>query len=142
MTAVEPKRDERERLLRALIEYADDSGTFNPHFHRKEMMERLGVSEGQFNIMQARLGDDCCSYVGQHEGDARYMIHISQCLALRDQFDQQRIQQRRHNEVVCLTVVVAVLAVVIAVPVSKLIRLVTMLGVLLAALVCLRLLRR
>jgi hypothetical protein len=107
--------DDRWRLLDALLEYVSKSPTFiNPHFFRKEMMDHLGVTEGQFTIMQKRLGDEYCHFVDQCGDDNRYAINVSKCLALREQYDQQQIQERRHRQLVRLTVLTAVLTAVLA----------------------------
>ena len=92
------KIDKRERFLRALLKYADESSKSNPHFRRTEMIQRLRISEGDFNIVQKHLGEKYCRYVDQHDGDARYEICVSECLALRDQFEQEKIQERRHKQ--------------------------------------------
>ena len=105
--------DMRDRFLRALLEYADESGTFNPHFHRKEMMQRVGLSEGEFNIVQKQLGDKYCRYVDQHDGDARYQICVSDCLALADLLEQNRIQACRHRQLMRWAVFVAILGAVL-----------------------------
>ena len=107
--------DTRERLVRAFLTYAEESGTFNPRFHRQEMMQRLGFSEGQFNIAQKQLGDRYCLYVDQHGDDARYEICVSECMAFRDQFDQEALQAKRHAQLVWLAIFVAVLGAVVAV---------------------------
>lgn len=102
--------DDRQRLLAALLEYAKESGTFNPHFQKKEMMARLGIDEREFNIMQKRLGDKYCCYTGPHDGDDRYAISLSECFSLQHQFDQEQMQKRRHRELVGVAVAVGVLA--------------------------------
>jgi len=107
--------DTRERLVRALLTYPEESGTFNPHFHRQQMMQRLGFSEGQFNIAQNQLGDRYCHYIDQQGGDARYEICVSECMAFRDQFDQEALQARRHRQLVGLAILAAVLGAVVAV---------------------------
>ncbi len=107
--------DMRERFLRTLVEYAHESGTFNPHFQRKEMMKSLGLSEADFKKAQKELGDKYCRYVGPHDGDARYDIYVSKCLVLRDQLDEKKIQERRHKQLVWLAVLCAILAAVTAV---------------------------
>lgn len=109
------KIDERERFLRALLEYTDESSTFNPHFHRTEMIQRLRISERDFNIVQKRLGDKYCRYVDQHDEDARYEICVSECLALGDQFDHEKTLEKRHNQLLRWAVLVAILGAVLAV---------------------------
>lgn len=112
--SVKQKIDKRERFLRALLEYADESSTFNPHFQRTEMIQRLKISEGDFNIVQKRLGDKYCRYVDQHDGDARYEICVSECLALRDQFDYEKTLKKRHTELLRWAFLVAILGAVLA----------------------------
>ena len=113
--SVKQKIDKRERFLRALLEYANESGTFNPHFHRTEMIQRLRISEGDFNIVQKHLGDKYCRYVDQYDGDARYEICVSECLVLRDQLDHERTLEKRHNLLVRLAVLLTILGAVLAV---------------------------
>lgn len=108
------KIDKRERFLRALLEYADESSKLNPHFQRTEMIQRLKISEGDFNIVQKRLGDKYCRYVDQHDGDARYEICVSECLALRDQFDYEKTLKKRHTELLRWAFLVAILGAVLA----------------------------
>jgi hypothetical protein len=104
------KVDNRRRLLYTLVQYAEKSKTFNPHFYRCEMMKRLDLTEGEFNIVQKQLGDRDCRYVDQHEGDARYEIRVSECLTLRDQFEQEKIQERRHKQLFWIAVLAVVFA--------------------------------
>lgn len=114
--------DDKKRLLTALLEYAHNSETFNPHFHKKELMVSLGVTEGEFNIMQKHLGDRYCHFVDAHGGDARYMINVSECRFLQEQYDQERIQEQRHKQVVRLAVLVAVLGTVLSVALAMWLR--------------------
>ena len=107
-------KNDRRLLLDALLNYASKSGTFNPHFYRKEMMSQLGVTEGEFNTMQKRLGDRYCTFVDSHNDDNRYTIHVSECLALSDQFQQEETQEKRHRQMVRLTVLAAILTAVLA----------------------------
>lgn len=107
--------DDRKRLLYALVQYAQESGTFNPHFHRSDMMQRLELTEGQFNIVQKQLGDRYCRYVGPHDGEARYEIVVSECLALRDRFEQEKTHEKRHRQLVLLSLLAALAAIVGAV---------------------------
>lgn len=108
----------RKRLLSALLDYAVESGNFNPHFHKKDMMDRLGVTEGEFNIIQKNLGDKYCHYVDSHEGDNRYAINVSECLALRERYDQESINDKRHQQLVRLAVLVAILGAVLGAALS------------------------
>jgi len=112
--SVKQKIDKRERFLRALLEYADESNTFNPHFHRTEMIQRLRISKVDFNIVQKQLGDRYRRYIDQHKGDARYEICVSECLALRAQFDHERTLEKRHNQLVRLAILVAIFGPVLA----------------------------
>ena len=108
------KADNRRRLLCVLVQYAEKSETFNPYFYRSEMMKRLGLTEGEFNIVQKQLGDRYCRYIDQHKGDARYEICVSECLALRAQFDHERTLEKRHNQLVRLAILVAIFGPVLA----------------------------
>ena len=81
-------------------------------------MQHLGLSEGEFNIVQKQLGDKYCRYVDRDDGDARYQIVVSECLTLQDQLEQKKIQAQRHNQLVRLAVLVAILGAVIAVALS------------------------
>jgi len=112
---VKQKIDKRERFLRALLEWADESSELNPHFHRTEMIQRLRISIGEFNIVQKQLGDKYCRYVDQHDGDARYEICVSECLALRNQFDHEKTLEKRHNQLLRWAVLVAIFGAVLAV---------------------------
>lgn len=104
---------DRRRLLYALVEHAEQSGTFNPLFHRKEMMERLGLTEGQFNTVQQQLGDRYCSFLDVHGGEDRYQICVSECLALRDRIELEITQEKRHNQLVRMAILVAVLGAIL-----------------------------
>jgi len=70
----------RKEFLKALIDYANKSGNFNPHFYKKEMMDILNITEGEFNITQHNIGQKYCYYVGPHKGEERYAINVSECL--------------------------------------------------------------
>jgi hypothetical protein len=102
--------DERTRFLWELVKYAEESGTLNPHFYRREMMDRLGLTERAFNVLQKQLGDKYCRFVDCHQGDVRYAIAISECLALRDHLDELETQERRHRQNVRLSVLLVVLS--------------------------------
>ena len=108
----------RKRLLSALLDHAEKSGNFNPHFYKKDMMDRLGVTEGEFNIIQKNLGDRYCHYVDSYGGDNRYAINVSECLALQEQYDQESINEKRHQQLVRLAVLVAMLGAVLGVALS------------------------
>jgi len=108
-------KDMRKRFLRELLGYAQESGTFNPHFHRKDMMKRLGLTgEGEFNIMQGQLGDKYCRYVDEHEGDARYVIEVSLCHELQDEFDREEAQESRLTRTIVCGAIITLIAVVLA----------------------------
>jgi hypothetical protein len=79
------KRSDDTKFLKTLLDFAEESETTNPHFHKKEIMKRLGIDELAFNLLQKRFGDKHCRFVDQHDGDSRYAINLSSCLALRDQ---------------------------------------------------------
>ena len=106
---------DKKKFLKALIEYAQKSGTFNPHFQKKELMDLLDITEGKFNIIQKRLGDKYCYFVSNRDGNDRYGINVSDCLSLQEQYDQEIIQELRHNQLVRLSVLVAILGAVIGV---------------------------
>jgi hypothetical protein len=38
---------DRRAILNALIEYARESRTLNPHFYSKDMMKRMGLTRGR-----------------------------------------------------------------------------------------------
>ena len=103
----------RKEFLKALINYANESGNFNPHFYKKEMMDILHISEGEFNITQHNLGGKYCNYAGPHKGEDRYSINVSECLSLQEQYDQEFINTKRHNQLVRLAVLVAILGAVL-----------------------------
>lgn len=102
-------KDKRFVILEALICYADQSGTFNPHFYKDEMLKILNVAEGDFNIMQKQLGDEYCHMVDSREGRTRYAISVNRCLALRDQIDQAKTEEKRHREGVRIAVLTTLL---------------------------------
>lgn len=102
--------DHRLVLLEALIEYADKSGTFNPLFYQKEMMTKLGVSEGEFNIVQQRLGNKYCQFVDLHRDDRRFAISVDECLTLRDQLRHDQALDRRHRQMLWATFTAAIVA--------------------------------
>lgn len=108
----------RKEFLKALINYANESENFNPHFYKKEMMDILNISEGEFNITQHNLGQKYCYYVGPHEGEDRYAFNVSECLSLQEQYDQESINTRRHEQIVRLAVLVAILGAVIGAALS------------------------
>ena len=114
------KIDNRERLLRELVEYAEQSGTFNPHFQCKEMMDRLNLTECEFNILQRQLGDKYCRSVDTHQGDNRYEICVNECLALLDEIEYKKTQEKRHNQLVRMALEVAILGAVIGVALTLL----------------------
>jgi hypothetical protein len=111
--------DDRRRLLDALLDFASNSGTSNPHFYRKEMMELLGISEGEFNIIQKSLGDRYCTFVDSHNDDNRYAINVSECQALRSQFKQEDIQEQRHRQTIRIIVLAAILTAVLTIALTR-----------------------
>lgn len=112
---VKDTHTKRKEFLKALVNYANESGNFNPHFYKQEMMTILSISEGEFNITQHNLGKKYCYYVGPHEGKDRYAINVSECLTLQEQYDQKTINARRHKQIVRLAVLVAVLGAILGV---------------------------
>ena len=109
----------RKRFLIALLDYESKSGTFNPHFRKKEMMDRLSLTEKEFNIVQKNLGDKYCYYVDSHDGGNRYAINVSECLSLQEQYEQEAINEKKHKQLVRLAVLVAILSAVLAVALSR-----------------------
>lgn len=105
---------ERKNFLSALIKYADESGNFNPHFYKDEMMEILNISEGEFNIIQKRLGDKYCHYVGPHDGRDRYAINVSECYRLKEMHDQEETRNKNSKSTALKTAYVGAGAVVLA----------------------------
>jgi len=105
----------RKEFLKALINYANESGNFNPHFYKKEMMVILNISDGEFNITRHNLGQKYCDYVGPHEGKDRYAINVSECMALQEQYEQKTINTRRHKQIIRLAVSVAILGAILGV---------------------------
>jgi hypothetical protein len=108
----------RKDFLKALINCANESGNFNPHFYKKEMMDILNISEGDFNIIQHNLGQKYCYYAGPHDGEDRYAINVSECLSLQEQYDQESINTKRHQQLVRLAVLVAILGAVLGAALS------------------------
>ena len=100
-------------LLDALIRYAEQSGKFNPHFYKDEMLKMLNVAEGDFNIMQKQLGDEYCHMVDILEGRSRYAISRDKCRALRDQIDQANTEEKRHREGVRIALLTTLLGVLL-----------------------------
>lgn len=108
----------RKEFLKALVSYANESGNFNPHFCKKEMMDILNITQDEFNITQHNLGQKYCHYVGPHNGDERYAISVSECLSLQEQYDQESINTSRHEQIVRLAVLVSILGAVIGAALS------------------------
>lgn len=104
------EKDRRAELLAALVDYAEQSGTFNPHFYKEEMLKILAISEVDFNIIQKQLGDEYCHFVDHHDGKSRYAINVSKCLTLRDQITQGITDEMRHRESIRVGVLCTILA--------------------------------
>lgn len=105
----------KKRFLKAIVDYAENSDKFNPHFYKKEIMDILNISEKNFNIIQKTLGDKYCHFVGPHNGEDRYCINYSECLSLQEHYDQECIAEKRHKQIVRLVVLVGILGAVIGV---------------------------
>ncbi len=101
---------ERRRLLEELVRFHKESGVFNPHFLKPKMMERLGWTEGEFNIVQKSLGDRYCHFMDRHEGQGRYTINVSECLEKLERYRAEDEQAQRHGVSVRLMIWVAILA--------------------------------
>lgn len=97
-------KDNRLVLLEALLRYADQCGSDDPHFYKDDMLKRLGVCEHVFNIMQIQVGDRCCRMVDGFEGRSRYVIKVNKCAASRQQILQAHAEERRHRDGVGITV--------------------------------------
>jgi len=112
----------RKRLLLALLDHAEKSDNFHPHFYKKDMMDGLGVTEREFNIIQKNLGDKYCHFVDLYQGVPRYAINVSECLALYEQYVQESIQksinQKRNQQLVRPAIFVAILGTVLGAALS------------------------
>jgi len=106
---------ERKEFLKALIDYANKSGKINPHFYKKEMMDILNISETDFNRIRRRLGQQYCVDAGPHKGKDRYAINVSECLSRQEQYDQESINKKQHNQILMLAILLAILSAVISV---------------------------
>ncbi|MBT4364030.1 MAG: hypothetical protein HN737_06940 [Desulfobacterales bacterium] len=106
---------QRKDFLTALINYGNNSGNFNPHFYKKEMMDILNVSAGEFNIIQYNLGRKYFYYVGPHKGEDKYAINMSECLNLQEQYDQEATETKRHNVSLRLAVLLTLLGAILGV---------------------------
>lgn len=105
--------DDRRSFLFALVAYARESQTFNPHFHLREMLNRLGIDEKTFNILLHSLGPRYCHLVDVHNDDARYAINLADCLALKDQYENADVEASRHSQSNRLAVLTAVLGAIV-----------------------------
>ena len=94
----------RKEFLSFLIEYADRSNHFNPHFYRKDMLKIMNISEGEFNIIQHQLGEKYCHFVDAHDGENRYAINVSECLLLQEKYEEELKNEQRHHQLVRLTI--------------------------------------
>lgn len=103
------KKDRRAELLTALVNYANQSGSLNPHFYKDEMINILAISEADFNIIQKQLGDEYCHFVDNHEGKSRYAISVNKCLVLRDQIEQGNTAVKSHEESIRVNVLCTIL---------------------------------
>ncbi|MHB8839670.1 MAG: hypothetical protein ACYC7F_12070 [Gemmatimonadaceae bacterium] len=88
----------------ALLNEAEESRTFNPHFYLADMLAKLGTDEGTFNIAVHSLGARYCYFVDVHDGRPRYAINLAECLSLKDQLDGDAVQEARHRELIRLGV--------------------------------------
>ena len=98
MNNLRKAQDDRETLLNALLEIAEESGNFNPHFIKSEILKKLNISECKFNIIRANLGEKYCPYIGlSMKGGDRFSINVSACWQLHDQFKLQNIHRQNHE---------------------------------------------
>ena len=95
---------------RTIVDYAyEKRSTFPPPpFSRKDMMQRTGLSELEFNTEWNRLAPKYFSNAHPCEGEPRYQINLTACDELRDQLDEHRMQERRHRENVWLAVLLVI----------------------------------
>ena len=112
---------DRKRLLLVLVDYAIESKTFNPHFRKSEMLARLNIDDETFNILRSSLGDRYCHMVDVSDGEARYAINLSECLTLKDRFDHEQLERRRHRELILIALLAAVISAVLSVALAKLV---------------------
>ena len=112
---------DRRELLLELVDYAKESKSFNPHFHLSEMLSRLDIAEGTFNVLLSSLGGQYCHMVDVHNGEASFAINLSECLTLKDHFDQQQVEGRRHRELMRVALFAAVISAVLSVVLAKLV---------------------
>lgn len=99
-------------FLFALVEYAKESQTINPHFYLSEMLNRLSIDEKTFSLLLHRLGTDYCTFVDNHKGEDRYSINLPKCLRLKEQFERSDRETRRHYLLVWLMVLQIILSIV------------------------------
>jgi hypothetical protein len=117
--AGEPRREVgRKELLLALLDEARESRTFNPHFYLPDMLARLGIDEGAFNVLLHSLGTRYCGFVDVHDGRPRYAINLSECLTLKDQYDAEARDEQRHRELIRWGVWLALLGAVLGAALS------------------------
>ena len=88
---------DRRRFLEALLAYAHESRTFNPHFNVSVMLQRLDTDEGTFNILVDSLGPQYCRFVDAHGGENRFAINLSECHTLMEQYRLQDKEAFRHR---------------------------------------------
>ena len=71
----------------------------------RERSKKVAVHQNLLHII--------CHYVDSYGGDNRYAINVSECWALQEQYDQESINEKRHQQLVRLSVLVAVLGAVL-----------------------------
>lgn len=109
---MEETKINRKTFLKALIDYANKSGTFNPHFYKKEMMAILQITEKDFNIVQHNLGQKYCYYVGPHNDGDRYAINVSECLSLQEKYDKELLIEKIHKGNNMNKILIALIAII------------------------------
>lgn len=82
---------EKKDFLEALLSYAYESVEFNPHFLKSEFTKINSMSDEKFDLIQKRLGDKYCYYVGNE----RYAINLKECQNLWEQYKKET---KQYNE--------------------------------------------
>jgi hypothetical protein len=108
-------KHDRKQFLLALVEYARESNSFNPHFLARDMLGRLGIDRLTFNILIHSLGHQYCYPVGPLDGEDRFAINLAACLALSDDFERGDVESKRHRQTIVVAFISAVLGALLGV---------------------------